>query len=120
MLDCEQLERARSRIEAFLFYRLETLSETKGRFKLNAELAIPFDGFGCMEVDLFCQDARCVIEIDGIQHLASKDAYRSDRRKDLLLQQHGYFVMRFLAEDVSKKLDLVLDAILRVLSKTVL
>ena len=120
ILDCEQFERARSMIEAFLFYRLETLPETKGRFKLNAELAIPFDGFGCMEVDLFCQDARCVIEIDGIQHLASKDAYRSDRRKDLLLQQHGYFVMRFLAEDVSKKLDLVLDAILRVLSKTVL
>jgi very-short-patch-repair endonuclease len=70
-----------------------------------------------MEVDLLCQSARIAIEIDGVQHLSSKDAYRSDRRKDLLLQEHGYIVLRFLAEDVSKQLDIVLDAILRVLAK---
>ena len=114
-LENEQIDRARSMIEAFLFYRLETLPETKGRFQLNHELAIPFDGLGCMEVDLLCSDARVAIEIDGIQHLATKDAYRSDRKKDLLLQEHGYTVLRFLAEDVSKRLDVVLDAILRVL-----
>ena len=78
-------------------------------------MAIPFDGLGCMEVDLLCSDARVAIEIDGIQHLTTKDAYRSDRRKDLLLQEHGYTVLRFLAEDVSKRLDIVLDTILRVL-----
>lgn len=50
--------------------------------------------------------------VRGIQHLATKDAYRSDRRKDLLLQEHGYTVLRFLAEDVSKRLDIVLDTIL--------
>ena len=66
---------------------------------------------------ILCEDARLVIEIDGIQHLASKDAYRRDRRKDLLLQQNGYIVLRFLAEDVSKNLDMVLDTILRILSK---
>ena len=114
-LENEQIDRARSMIEAFLFYRLETLPETKGRFQLNHELAIPFDGLGCMEVDLLCSDARVAIEIDGIQHLATKDAYRSDRRKDLLLQEHGYTVLRFLAEDVSKRLDIVLDTLLRVL-----
>jgi very-short-patch-repair endonuclease len=42
-------------------------------------------------------------------------AYRRDRRKDQLLQENGYFVLRFLAEDVGKNLDAVLDAILRVL-----
>lgn len=115
-LENEQLERARSLIEAFLFYRLETLPETQGHFKLNQELPIPFDALGCMEVDLLCEDARLVIEIDGVQHLASKDAYRTDRRKDLLLQQNGYIVLRFLAEDVSKKLDVVLDTVFRVLS----
>jgi very-short-patch-repair endonuclease len=71
-----------------------------------------------MEVDLICLDARIAIEIDGIQHLSSKEAYRTDRRKDLLLQEHGYMVLRFLAEDVSKRLDMVLDTILRVLHKS--
>jgi very-short-patch-repair endonuclease len=33
-----------------------------------------------------------------------------------LLQENDYLVLRFLAEDVGKELDLVLDAILRVLS----
>jgi len=39
-----------------------------------------------------------------------------DRRKDQLLQENGYLVLRFLAEDVGKELNLVLDAILRALS----
>jgi very-short-patch-repair endonuclease len=30
-----------------------------------------------------------------------------------LLQENGYLVLRFLAEDVGKELDLVLDAIIR-------
>ena len=38
-------------------------------------------------------------------------AYRRDRRKDQLLQENGYFVLRFLAEDVGKELDAVLDAL---------
>ena len=42
--------------------------------------------------------------------------YRRDRRKDALLQEHGYFVLRFVAEDVGAKLDMVLDAALRALA----
>ena len=68
-----------------------------------------------MEVDLLCAEARVAIELDGGQHLANADAYRRDRRKDVLLQENGYFVLRFLAEDVGKHLDTVLDAILRTL-----
>jgi superfamily II DNA or RNA helicase len=109
-------ERARSASEAFLFNRLQTLPETKGRFTLNADLSIPFDGRGQMEVDLVCLDSRIVIELDGAQHLESVDAYRRDRRKDLLLQETGYFVLRFLSQDVGTHLDLVLDTILRALS----
>ena len=33
-----------------------------------------------------------------------------------MLQENGYLVLRFLAEDVGKELDQVLDAILRALS----
>jgi len=79
-------------------------------------LPIPFDGFGRMEVDLLCADARVAIEIDGKQHFADAAAYCRDRRKDVLLQENGYMVLRFLAEDVSKHLDDVLDSILRAIS----
>jgi hypothetical protein len=44
------------------------------------------------------------------------EAYRRDRRKDLMLQECGYCVIRFLAEDVGKYLDYVLDTVLRVLA----
>jgi very-short-patch-repair endonuclease len=69
-----------------------------------------------MEVDLLATKTRVAIELDGGQHLADADAYRRDRRKDILLQENGYLVLRFLAEDVGKQLDAVLDAILRALS----
>ncbi len=112
----EGVSRARSATEAFLYRRLETLPETSGRFRLNAELPIPFDGSGKMEVDLLCADARVTIELDGSQHLDGEEAYRRDRRKDLLLQENGYFVIRFLAADVGRRLDTILDTILRALS----
>lgn len=57
------------------------------------------------------------MEIDGPQHLSDPVAYRRDRRKDRVLQEHDYFVLRFLAEDVGKELDTVLDAILRAVSR---
>jgi len=88
--DSKGVERARSASEAFLYRRMETLPETSGLFHLNANLPISFDGWGHMEVDLLCADA--------------------------LLQENGYFVLRFLVEDVGKHLDSVLDAILRALA----
>ena len=114
--EAEGASRARSASEAFLYRRLETLPETRGRFQLNTDLPIAFDGFGRMEVDLLGADSRLVVEIDGAQHLADPVAYRRDRRKDQLLQENGYLVLRFLAEDVARELDAVLDAILRSLS----
>ena len=110
--DAEGVARARSASEAFFYRRLETLPETTRRFQLNAELPISFDEWGRMEADLLCADARLVIELDGAQHFADPEAYRRDRRKDALLQQNGYLVLRFLAEDIGKRLDYVLDAIL--------
>jgi len=113
--DAEGANRARSASEAFLYRRLETLPETNSKFQLNVELPIAFDGWGRMEVDLLCAEARIAIELDGGQHLGDAQAYRRDRRKDAMLQENGYFVLRFLAEDVGKHLDDVLDAILRAL-----
>jgi superfamily II DNA or RNA helicase/very-short-patch-repair endonuclease len=111
--DAEGVLRARSASEAFLFRRLQTLPATAGRFRLNAELPIAFDAQSRMEVDFLCEPLRLVIEVDGRQHLADEEAYRRDRRKDVALQEQGYFVLRFLAEDLGKRLDEVLDAIQR-------
>jgi superfamily II DNA or RNA helicase/very-short-patch-repair endonuclease len=87
--DAEGAARARSATEAFLYRRLDTLRETNGCFRVNVALPIPFDGFGTLEVDLLCADARVAIELDGGQHLADPVAYRRDRRKDQLLQENG-------------------------------
>lgn len=114
--EAEGVDRARSATEAFLYRRLETLHETSKRFELNVHLPIAFDGRGQMEVDLLCAESRVVIELDGAQHLSDPVAYRRDRHKDQLLQENGYWVLRFLAEDVGKDLDTVLDTILRALA----
>lgn len=109
--------RMRSASEAFLFRRLQRLPETRDRFRLNAHLPIPFCQEGHMEVDFLDPTSRVVLELDGSQHLGDREAYRRDRRKDALLQEHGYVVLRFLAEDLGTRLDSVLDEILRALTR---
>ncbi len=113
------IRRARSETEAFLYHRLESMPETAGKFHLNMQLAIPFDGLSQMEVDFVCPDAHIAIEIDGAHHFADPDAYRRDRRKDVLLQEHGYLVLRFLAEDVGQRLDDILNTVIRALSRAI-
>ena len=108
-------ERARSASEAFLFQRLQGLPETRDRFRVNERLPIPFSEDGHMEVDFLDPASKVVLELDGSQHLADREAYRRDRRKDALLQEHGYLVLRFLAEDLGTRLDAVLDQVLRAL-----
>ena len=51
--------------------------------------------------------------IDGSGHFGNLDDCRRDRRKDALLQEQGYFVLRFLAEDVVERLNEVLNTICR-------
>ncbi len=108
----DSTDRARSASEAFLSRRLETLPALAGKFRLNTKLPIPFDGFGELEIDLLSTEHRIAIEIDGPQHL-TPEHYRRDRRKDALLQTNRYLILRFLAEDLGKHLDAVLDAVLR-------
>jgi superfamily II DNA or RNA helicase len=55
-----------------------------------------------MEVDLLSRELCVAVELDGPQHLADVVASRRGRRKDRLLQGHGYLVLRFFAEDVAK------------------
>jgi len=115
--DAGGVARARS-AETFLFRRLETLPETRGRFRLNESLPITLDAAGSIEVALLCADARLAVELDRTECLSDTEAYRYDRRKDQLLQENGYLVLRFLAEDVGKALDRVLDTIMNAIGRT--
>ena len=100
----------RSQAERFLFQCLEARPKTVGKFQLNARLNICF-GNRPMEVDFLATEARLVIELDGYYHFGSPEDYRRDRRKDFLLQQEGFLILRFLAEDVVAQLETILATV---------
>jgi very-short-patch-repair endonuclease len=101
---------ARSKAEAFLWLQLEGLPTTAGLFALNQPLGFRF-GKREAEGDLTAAALRLVVELDGHWHFQDPAAYRRDRRKDHALQRHGWFLLRFLAEDVVFRLDEVLSTI---------
>lgn len=109
----EHVDRARSAAERFLFARLDTLPETTGQFELNGLLEQTF-GASRAEVDLLARKLAIAIEVDGYYHFTDPEAYRRDRRKDLLMQRSGLLVVRVLATDVVDRVDDVLDTILDV------
>lgn len=94
---------ARSAFEQYAFDLLEQHPLTTGLFELNGKLGFRF-GHRRAEVDLLCRRYGIAVEIDGHFHFAGgKAAWRTDRRKDLLLQTHQYLVTRWLAEDVVER-----------------
>jgi len=102
---------ARSRAERYLFERLQAHPETTQQFEINGVLAVG----GChraLEVDLLARGVRVAVEIDGYFHFQDLEAYRRDRRKDVLLQRAGYFVVRCLADDVMSRLEEIVETIL--------
>ena len=109
------VEQARSAAERALFDALQALPETRDLFALNRHLDFCF-GRSAIEVDLFCETLGLAVEIDGYLHFHHPDAYRRDRRKDLILQRRGILVVRFLADDVIIALDHVLDTLLGLVS----
>ena len=56
---------------------------------------------------------KLVVELDGYHHFQDPEAFRRDRRKDLELQKRGYLVVRILAADVVKRLEDLMDTILK-------
>ena len=108
-------EEYRSQAEWLLFQYLEARPATAGQFQVNAQLDIRF-GSRSMEVDFLADGAKIVVELDGYYHFQSTDSYRRDRRKDIALQQAGFWVLRFLSEDVVAHLEDILATIDRALS----
>ncbi len=108
-------DRARSTEERFLYSLLDLKPSTHGLFELNASPGFRLAGRD-VEVDLLSRRFRLAIEIDGYRHFQDAEAYRRDRRKDAALQSNGYFVLRFLADDVVARLEEILDTISEVIS----
>src|SRR5262249_47269217 len=103
-------DRARSAAERLLFAAIEARPSTRGLFRLNEDADFLLENRP-VEVDLLSAERRVAIEVDGYFHFLGPDDYRRDRRKDLALQEHGYLVLRFLAEDVPGRLEEVLSTV---------
>ncbi|MDZ4841138.1 MAG: DUF559 domain-containing protein [Hyphomicrobium aestuarii] len=84
--------------EGLVYYMLEARSETRGRFEANARLPSTH-GARRHEVDILCQAAQLVVEIDGPEH-DNPDRRRLDERKARDLEAQGYRVRRFTNKDV--------------------
>ena len=106
---------ARSAAEASLLEALEATPATAGRFELNGRLSV-FFGPSALEVDLLNREDHIAIEIDGYYHFGDLEAYRRDRKKDLVLQTQGFVVIRVLAQDVMKDARPAVNAICQALA----
>ncbi|WNG13267.1 DUF559 domain-containing protein [Cystobacter fuscus] len=113
--ESEATDGARSEAERFLYGVLESLPATRGLFDLNGKAEFPLRGRP-VEVDFLSRRLRLAIEVDGYHHFREPERYRRDRRKDLALQIHGYWVLRFLADDVVARFEEIRDTLLEVIS----
>jgi Protein of unknown function (DUF559) len=88
----------RGACEGLVYYMLEARQETRGRFSANARLSSNLNTRR-HEVDLLCQEARLVIEIDGPEH--NQQARKiMDAKKQKDLEDQGYRVQRFRNQEV--------------------
>jgi len=65
-------------------------------------------GIGPYIVDFYCKEKNLVIELDGSQHLNTKEY---DKEKDLYLQTLGIIVLRFWNSEIDNNLEDVLNRI---------
>lgn len=108
--------RARSLAELALYQLLQSQPATRQLFTLNQRMPFNF-GPKPAELDLYSPLLRLCIEVDGPHHFVSAEGYRRDRRKDALLQEHGIWVLRVLAEDVVQRTDEVTNFVLNCVEK---
>ena len=108
-------ERARSLAELLLFRRLQNNEASRGLFHLNQKVGLRWPSGRPLELDLSARDQLLAVEVDGPHHFGDLDAWRRDRKKDLILQIGGWLVVRALASDVMNSLDSVEETVLEAL-----
>ena len=94
------VSRAEQRLEA----RLASLAWARGRAWNQTWAANSLPNPIC--VDLMWKEEKCVVEIDGTDHL-NQAKFRADRRRDRILQLTGFTVLRFTNEDIHEDLEQV-------------
>ncbi|MBL8931296.1 MAG: DUF559 domain-containing protein [Kineosporiaceae bacterium] len=67
-------------------------------------------------VDLLFEAERLIIEIDGYRAHAGRDAFVADRRRQNLMTALGYRVLRFTWDDLTRRPDVVIATIRRMLN----
>ena len=103
-VDHRQTERARQlRAEATPQERALWNLLSRYRPKFTRQLPI-----GPFHADLACRQAKLIVEVDGSQHIDS----RQDEHRTCYLQQDGWTVIRFWNSDVNDNPDGVAEAIL--------
>jgi len=78
--------------EGLVFYMLETRPDTRGKFVANRRVGSRSGK--TYEVDILCEEAKLIIEIDGPEHNQSRRR-QMDEGKMRDLEDSGYRVRRF-------------------------
>lgn len=72
---------------------------------LKFRLQVPIGNY---IVDFLCLEAKLIVEIDGSQHADSD----YDRKRDIVLNERGFRVLRFWNDDIMRDLDAVYATII--------
>ena len=76
-------------------------------YQFNRQFPIKIDGLKII-VDFICRKLKLIIEIDGYSH---EFKYEEDRRRDSILRENGYTILRIEEQEVRKNLDNVIRTI---------
>ena len=106
---------ARKQPEHVLHEALARDARTAGLFEPNVPVPT-HDRDRAIVVDLVARGALLAVEIDNWHQLRDPQAYARDRSKDVPLQRAGFFVMRFLVEDIEERIEQTIDEIAIVLA----
>jgi len=68
------------------------------------------------EVDFLWPHQRLVVETDGERFHDNPPAFERDRKRDRILQLHGYRIVRFTHAQIEKEPDAVITTIRRLLA----
>ena len=98
--NARRLRRNATDVENTLWYRLRNRQIDGAKFR-RQEPILNFTA------DFVCHEKRLIVELDGGQHAEST----RDARRDLMLQQAGFRVLRFWNNDVTENMDGVLERI---------
>lgn len=98
------------RAKGLLLGALASDRRTAGLFRRDVRVPV-HDHQHPVTVDLMASDAVLAVELDDWYRFNDSQHYHRDRIKDVWLQRAGFYVMRFLADEIEKRLGLILDEI---------